>query len=44
MPINKSGVIPFAKFNPKGTQITNRIKRIIATKNRNQAPMGTDMI
>lgn len=44
MPIKRSGVIPFAKFNPKGTQITNRIKRIIATKNRNQAPMGIDTI
>ena len=43
MPIKKTGVMPLAKINPKCTQITNRIKRIIA-KNRNQAPMGTDMI
>lgn len=33
-------MIPVAKFNPKGNQITNRIKIIIATKKRNQAPMG----
>lgn len=43
MPKKKTGVMPLAKINPKYTQITNRIKTI-ATKDRNQAPMGTDMI
>lgn len=44
MPIEKTDVIPLAKFNPKGNQISNRIKRVTATKNRHLAPMRTDMI
>lgn len=33
--------MPLAEINPKYTQITNKS---IATTNRNQAPLGTDMI
>lgn len=39
MPIKETGVIPHAKFNPKGSEITNRIK-IRAINNINQVSIG----
>lgn len=39
MPIKETGVIPHAKFNPNGSEITNRIK-IRAINNINQVPVG----